>query len=131
MSDFDYKVFLPEAEALLEATKSCREDTHEPNEQDLRVLFTGARFNNAGCEGELHIVLRRGSDFGPGQVDTYHNLASLIALARLGAREVVRKTEETSVRSAPSPLANGTALPARIGNRNKTNRPQGQGEYRL
>ena len=93
MSDTIYEDYFQRiAKTLLEATKDCRESMHEPDEQDLTVAFSGGEFDNAGTDNEVHVILRKG-DFSSDQTETSLNLASLIALARLGARKVIEMNE--------------------------------------
>lgn len=81
-----------EAEQLLAATRGCRPDMHEPDEQGLSAKVTGKAFDNAGFpERELTLRLTRDVDDGgvAGTV-TSLNLASVVALARLGAETLLR-----------------------------------------
>ena len=71
-------------ERLLEATKGCREDMHEPDE--LNVIVTGTHLDNAMGDNpynnccELTVGIKRTE--GTGEVTYWFNLATLIALAR-------------------------------------------------
>ena len=69
---------------LARFTKSCREDMHEPDEQEISATVVGNHLDNAcgnyvdnrGCQ-EFVVILKNGKD------ETLNvNLASLIALAR-------------------------------------------------
>lgn len=105
-------VFSGEAEfarRLLEATKGCRPDMHEPAEQDVyaEVLSADGSLDNAGGDdihsGEIIVSLIRDLDFAEepttGEllpVDTRtsnFNLATLIAFARVGAQTVLDEIE--------------------------------------
>ena len=67
---------------LLAITKGCRDDMHEPDEQDLYAKFLGQTLDNAFGDdpttnhGELTIGLNRDGK------EEWFNLANLIALAR-------------------------------------------------
>lgn len=54
----------------------------EPDEQHLRAHVRGRRFDNAGTDGELQVRIINAET---GYYDTF-NLATLVALARIGAR---------------------------------------------
>jgi hypothetical protein len=79
---------------LLEITKGCREDMHEPDEQELTASVIGEKLDNAFGEGiipygiengfqEYVVILRRYTTDGF-KIEKF-NLATLIALARKGA----------------------------------------------
>jgi hypothetical protein len=80
---------------LLEITEGCREDMHEPDEQDLEAFIVGEKLDNAfgeaiipsaiegGFQEYIVILRRRGDD--EFKIQKF-NLATLIALARKGAR---------------------------------------------
>lgn len=79
-------------ERLLDITKGCRVDMHEPDEQDISALVVGDHLDNAFGEiiagdaikqgyQEYVVVLKRGIE------TEAFNLASLIALARIGANQ--------------------------------------------
>lgn len=79
-------------ERLLEITEGCRADMHEPDEQDVSAHVLGNLLDNARGETvcahdivsghqELIVVISR-----EGKQESF-NLATLIALARIGARE--------------------------------------------
>ena len=63
---------------LLELTKKLEvwDDWHESDEQGLSILMTGKDFDNAGCEGEIKVVIMKEGipEFGI-------NLATLLAFA--------------------------------------------------
>ncbi len=68
---------------LQKATKGCREDMHEPDNEDVEAVVSGYFLDNAmgnnpatNC-GELTVGIRAGD--GPYE---WFNLATLIALAR-------------------------------------------------
>lgn len=74
-------------ERLLRVTKHCRPDMHEPDEQGITVMVSGYNFDNAmgdnpndNC-GEFTVAIVQ--DDGSKE---WFNLASLIALARVGAK---------------------------------------------
>lgn len=74
---------------LLEATKDCREDMHEPDEQGISAIVTGYNLDNAmGDEpynncGEFTVAIVQ--DDGHKE---WFNLATMIALARIGAKSL-------------------------------------------
>ncbi len=72
------------AEQLLHATRGCRPDMHEPDEQGLRAQVRGRHFDNAGTDGEL-VVEFVGEEAAACHRVTRVNLATLTALARVGA----------------------------------------------
>lgn len=86
---------LAHAERLLEVTHNCRPDMHEPDEQGITAVVTGFQLDNAMGEspydnyGEFTVGLKRG------EADReWFNLATLIALARVGARTVLATKHE-------------------------------------
>jgi len=81
---------------LLAITEGCRLDMHEPDEQDLKAKVLGDHLDNAFTENiceesilgnyqELVVILERYDITGRRRVEKF-NLASLIALARIGAK---------------------------------------------
>ena len=75
---------------LLRVTRECRDDMHEPDEQNLTAVVTGYLLDNAmgddprdNC-GELTVGLVNISDPSNPRYEWF-NLADLIALARVGA----------------------------------------------
>ena len=70
--------FLEALEKLQDATRDCRVNMHEPDEQGITAEVTGSILDNAGVSGELTVIIFR--DNRPAAVI---NLASLIALARV------------------------------------------------
>jgi hypothetical protein len=75
------------ANRLLEVTKNCRDDMHEPDEQGITAIVTGYNLDNAmgdnpinNC-GEFTVAIVQ--DDGRKE---WFNLADLIALARIGAK---------------------------------------------
>ena len=73
---------IAEAVHLLAITKGCRASMHEPDEQGVSATVFGERLDNAGVEGEFMLYIKK--DTGPLRRASF-NLASLIALARIGA----------------------------------------------
>ncbi len=72
---------------LLRVTQKCRPDMHEPDEQGITVMVSGYNFDNAmgddpnnNC-GEFTVAIVQ--DDGSKE---WFNLATLIALARIGAK---------------------------------------------
>lgn len=81
---------------LLSVTTGCRDDMHEPDEQDVTARVIGTKLDNACGElvssdallngyQELVVVLDRH------YVPATFNLASLIALARIGATHLQKE----------------------------------------
>lgn len=79
-------------ERLQEITKDCREDMHEPDQQEIRAVVTGNHLDNAMGHDpeetdELIVALMRTTpskeypNYNNVEV-AYFNLATLIALAR-------------------------------------------------
>lgn len=71
---------------LLEQTQGCRDDMHEPIEQDVSAIVTGYHLDNAmgddptrNC-GEFTVAIDRDGH------REWFNLATLISLARIGAK---------------------------------------------
>ena len=70
-------------ERLRKITGKCREDMHEPDEQDIDAVVSGYKLDNAMGDnprnnfGELTVGIRTGE----GTIEWF-NLATLIALAR-------------------------------------------------
>lgn len=88
-------ISLSDCSILLNATKGCRPDMHEPDEQDVRAYVenTDGHFDNAGVGGELTLVLTANegeSDYKERRI----NMANLVALARIGARVILEKAGE-------------------------------------
>lgn len=84
--DSEQRAYLDgELQKLLQFTRGCRIDMHEPDEQCLDAEFDGYYFDNAGCSGELHVILHEdvSDETGPRYNTLKINLANLIALARL------------------------------------------------
>ena len=79
------------AERLLKITDGCRPDMHEPDEQGITAIATGWQLDNAmGDEprdnfGELTVGIAKNKNLFENDPEWF-NLASLIALARIGAR---------------------------------------------
>ena len=72
------------AEDVLRATRGCRPDMHEPDEQGVAAHVAGRVFDNAGSPSELRVTFEteRGIEFTV-------NLATLVALARVGAQALI------------------------------------------
>jgi hypothetical protein len=77
---------------LLEVTRNCREDMHEPDEQGVRAFFYGYKLDNANgdrpeiyadlpAHSEMCVAIEQENAQGETQVEWF-NLATLIALAR-------------------------------------------------
>jgi hypothetical protein len=78
-------------ERLLTITSGCRDDMHEPDEQGVSATMAGYSLDNAmgdyidqravtGGYQEYVVIIKR-----TGRTPELFNLASLIALARIGA----------------------------------------------
>lgn len=76
-----YRSFNQLGHDLLEITKGCRPDMHEPDEAEVDAFVIGKHFDNAGTDTELEVAI---VSYAIGKRDDF-NLASLIALARIGA----------------------------------------------
>ena len=80
----------PFGQRLLTITEDCRIDMHEPDEQDVSARVYGQHLDNAMGESitiddgfqEYVVILRRGI------AAEKFNLATLIALARIGAERI-------------------------------------------
>ncbi len=83
-----------ELERLHDITRGCRDDMHEPDEQDLTARVIGTKFDNAFGVGislellengsqEIVVILEKveSDNFGIERFERF-NLATLIALAR-------------------------------------------------
>lgn len=68
-------------DALYGITRGCRNDMHEPDEQDVTATIRGRVFDNAGSNNELTVVI---TNYTTGMKDEF-NLATLIAMARAAA----------------------------------------------
>lgn len=92
------------ATRLLDVTEGCRPDLHEPDEQDLKARVVGDHLDNAYGETvmermivegyqEFVVILKRfHAGTGRHQTECF-NLATLIALARIGARRLTAGEE--------------------------------------
>lgn len=77
------------SERLIAITEDCRDDMHEPDEQDVSAIVKGNHLDNAmgddpsyNCnEFSVQIIREDGQK-------EWFNLATLIALARIGAKEI-------------------------------------------
>jgi len=81
-----HKMMRDDLGKLLKITAECREDMHEPDEQDVSAKVKGKHLDNAmgddpqfNC-GELTVGITKGC--GKNAKTVWLNLASLIALAR-------------------------------------------------
>ena len=80
------------AERLLKITDGCRPDMHEPDEQGITAIATGWQLDNAfsssnprnNC-GEMAVGIAKNTNLFENDPEWF-NLATLIALARIGAR---------------------------------------------
>ena len=83
-------------ENLLDITRGCRPDMHEPDEQGLTAIVTGLHLDNAFSNQrqlvrespeaeEIIVTLRRDQDGAGWYTQIQINLATLIALARRAA----------------------------------------------
>jgi hypothetical protein len=97
-------------EELIEFTKGCRNDMHEPDEQEVSALVVGDHLDNAMGNQIIYredftyqeyvVVLKRKGEGGTKEFKI--NLATLIALARLsdlktdrsGSRQVLEERNE-------------------------------------
>lgn len=82
-------------ERLLNCTRNCRDDMHEPDEQGISAKVTGTHLDNAMGDDPL----RNMQEFTVGIIqedgsEEWFNLASLIALARIGARHEIASAEK-------------------------------------
>lgn len=88
------------ARELLRITEGCRPDMHEPDEQDLSATVIGDHLDNTMGEyvnaraieqgyQEYVVVLRRRLPTGMRTEYSRINLATLIALARVGSETVL------------------------------------------
>ena len=86
---------------LLEVTKYCRYDMHEPDNQGLVAHVTGIMLDNAMGDnphnnfGEFTVGLKivdehRDMFEYPNENMQWFNLATLIALARIGAKKIIK-----------------------------------------
>jgi hypothetical protein len=84
--------FEHEADALLWMTEGCRDSMHEPDENGIYdVHVTGTKFDNAGFDTEMHLVMNREEPDDAADKWASFNLASLVAMARLGAQVILKK----------------------------------------
>ena len=69
---------------LQEATKNCRKDMHEPDEQELTAVVSGYHLDNAMGDDPIYNCgeLTVGLTYDNGGHYEWFNLATLIALAR-------------------------------------------------
>jgi hypothetical protein len=84
------------ADRLLEITEGCREDMHEPDEQDLSASVVGNHLDNAFGEDIDEGQMGRGSQefvvfLERNGMYSKFNLATLIAFAREGAQRYSKK----------------------------------------
>jgi hypothetical protein len=74
-------------ERLLEITKTCRPDMHEPDEQGVSAIVTGTHLDNAMGDDPYHnccelTVGIQKRDMDGSRETEWFNLSTLIALAR-------------------------------------------------
>lgn len=96
----EYAIFKRLSKKLLGFTKSCREDMHEPDEQGISARVVGSKLDNAFGEciredaitdgWQEFVVILENKDYEQLQI----NLASLIALARVGGESLILKDFE-------------------------------------
>lgn len=94
--EFDDVRWLNFCSALLEITNDCRATMHEPDEQDISAVVLGYKLDNAfgdvpwNNQGEMTIGITAEHSPEDGEPATeWFNLASLIALARIGAETLL------------------------------------------
>jgi hypothetical protein len=75
-----------EHERLIEVTKACRLDMHEPDEQGISAVVTGWYLDNAHGAGPSSAEFAVGISNDDGCSYEWFNLASLIAMARAANR---------------------------------------------
>lgn len=99
MRDNNKAALRPVLQALLQQTEGCRDDMHEPDEQEVTARVRGRKLDNAmGADpetnnGELTVGIKRNG------VNLWFNLADLIALARvanLGDPVAASRSQEPS-----------------------------------
>lgn len=84
------------ADRLIKITEFCRDDMHKPDEQGLYARIVGNHLNNAfdedirieAIEGDFQefvVILERDESIPRAKKEKF-NLATLIALARIGAK---------------------------------------------
>lgn len=88
------------AARMLEITEGCRPDMHEPDEQDVDAVVTGFKLDNAMGDDPYHNVGEYTVGLGKWEGGElvgvrWFNLASLIALARIGAKMVGKVDRQT------------------------------------
>lgn len=83
------------AERLLEVTKECRPDMHEPDEQGLRATVSGRVLDNAMGDdpNSNELVVTIWGTTPTGTFQEHFNLATLIALARIGSKAMALSDE--------------------------------------
>jgi hypothetical protein len=82
------------AKRLLAITDGCRDDMHEPDNQGVTAKVAGDYLDNAmGDDGicdEMFVAITKDHDHDRGDFHTENfNLATLIALARVGATKIL------------------------------------------
>lgn len=87
-------LFRDEAFGLLEITEYCRPDMHEPDEQEIKAYVRGEYFDNAGVGAELNMTITNNDNSISMNAYTI-NLATLTALARIGASVLLEEMEKS------------------------------------
>jgi len=84
------------SERLLKITEDCRDDMHEPDNNGITAMVTGDKLDNAMGDDPIHnqweliVNISKISDINYESTESF-NLASLIALARIGAKQIVNE----------------------------------------
>ena len=80
---------------LLKITEDCGDDMHEPENQGVTATITGFDLDNATGDspysGEFVVGLNLVNTVNNFSETEWFNLASLIALARIGAKQIVNE----------------------------------------
>jgi hypothetical protein len=88
------------AKRLLEYTKECRDDMHEPDEQGISAIVLGTKLDNAFGDRIVLDPLEKGYQEIVVILENFDykierfNLASLIAMARIGAQTILKEEKE-------------------------------------
>lgn len=93
MQDGTLSIFVEDSNRLLTATKACRIDMHEPYNQDVNAEIHGNHLDNAMGSNPNHNCGEYTIEINAKGITTYHNLADILALARIGARLIVENTK--------------------------------------
>ena len=78
--DNGFEFFIKDSAKLIHMTDGCRGSMHEPDENDVSATIKDGLFDNAGGGGEMELTIWKGNFAGK------FNMASLVALARIGAQ---------------------------------------------